>query len=80
MYASLHHRGQRMAICRGLVNSAKSTLVKPEFKGTEPRPQALRFFFGMVGTWQHTGDLGKMGSRTQQVVEGGGGQAKALKL
>jgi hypothetical protein len=77
MYASLCHQRQRMTICSGLVNSAKSRLVKPEIKGTEPRPPALRFLFGMVGTWQHTGDLGKTGSRTQQV--GGGGAGKGSK-
>lgn len=47
--ASLHHQGRRMTICRGLLNSAKSRLVKPEIKGTEPRPQAWLLFFGMVG-------------------------------
>lgn len=77
MYASLY-RGQRVTICRGLVSSAKSRLVKPEIKGTEPRPQALRFIFGVVGTWQNTGDSGKMGSRTQQVGGGASKSSKAL--
>lgn len=69
--------GRRMTICRGLLNSAKSRLVKPEIKGTEPRPQALQFFFGMVGggTWQHSGDLGKMGTRAEHSIQGWAGRS-----
>lgn len=76
-FSTPHHQGQGMTICRGLVSSAKSRLVKPEIKGTEPRPQALQFFLGVVGTWQHTGDLGKMGSRARQVGRGAGKGSKA---